>query len=82
MQQPSKLLIQVRFLVAGPRNSSICNLAADATAEGITVYKHPTPMDPLDPFKRWYRGLWPAQRVGVWICAAVLVYVAIKWVTI
>jgi len=68
--------------VAGPlRNSSICNLAADAT-EGITVYKHPNPMEPLDPFKRWYRELWPAQRVGVWICAAVIVYIAFKWVTI
>jgi len=67
--------------VAGPRNSSICNLAADATAEGITVYKHPNPMDPWDPVKRWYAALWPMQRVGVWLCCAVVIYAAFRWIT-
>ena len=59
--------------------------AATATAtaaEGLTVYKHPNPMDPLDPFKRWYRSLWPAQRVGVWLCAALVVWALLLWVTI
>ena len=77
MQQPSKLLIQVRFLVAGPRNSSNHSSKGD-----FTVYKHPNPMDPLDPFKRWYRSLWPAQRVGVWLCLAVIVWALLLWVTI
>jgi hypothetical protein len=31
-------------------------------------------MDPFDGFKRWYRELWPMQRVGVWLCAAVIVW--------
>jgi len=45
------------------------------------VYKPPNPMDPFDGFKRWYRQLWPLQRVGVCVCAAVITYAAIKWVT-
>ena len=46
------------------------------------MYKHPNPLDPLDPFKRWYRELWPAQRVGVWLCLAVIVWALLLWVTI
>jgi hypothetical protein len=45
------------------------------------MYQHPNPMDPFDGVKRWYRGLWPAQRVGVWLCCAVAVYLAFQWVT-
>jgi len=45
------------------------------------VYQSPNPMDPFDDIKRWYRTLWPLQRVGVWICAAVITYAAIRWVT-
>jgi len=68
--------------VAGPlRNSSICNLAADATAEGITVYKHPNPMDPFDGFKRWYRELWPGEQLLVWVAAAALAIAAGFWIT-
>ena len=52
-----------------------------ATREN-TVYKHPNPMDPFDGFKRWYRSLWPAQRVGVWLCAAVVIWALLLWVTI
>ena len=57
-------------------------LTAATAAERRTVYKHPNPMDPLDPFKRWYRQLWPAQRVGVWLCAALVVWALLLWVTI
>jgi hypothetical protein len=45
------------------------------------VYKPPNPMDPFDGFKRWYRELWPMQRVGVWLCAAVIVWAAGFWIT-
>ena len=45
------------------------------------MYKHPNPMDPWDPLKRWYRELWPAQRVAVWLCAAVVIYAVVLWVT-
>jgi len=57
-------------------------LTAATAARENTVYKHPNPMDPLDPFKRWYRELWPAQRVGVWLCLAVIVWALLLWVTI
>jgi len=46
------------------------------------VYRSPNPMDPWDPFKRWYRQLWPLQRWGVWICAAVVMWALLLWVTI
>ena len=46
------------------------------------MYQEPNPMDPWDPFKRWYRTLWPVERCAVWITAAVLVYAVFKWVTI
>ena len=46
------------------------------------MYKSPNPMDPFDSFKRWYRELWPLQRVGVWLCAAVAAYAAFGWITI
>jgi hypothetical protein len=50
--------------------------------ERTTVYQTPNPMDPWDPVKRWYRTLWPAQRVGVWLCCAVIIYLAFRWITI
>ena len=56
--------------------------AAATAARENTVYKPPNPMDPLDPFKRWYRELWPAQRVGVWLCLALVVWALLLWVTI
>ena len=46
------------------------------------MYQHPNPMDPWDPVKRWYRTLWPLQRVGVWLCCAVAIYAAFRWITI
>jgi hypothetical protein len=42
-------------------------------------------MDPFDDIKRWYRELWPLQRVAVMLCAAasaaVLTWLMLLWVT-
>ena len=46
------------------------------------MYRAPNPMDPFDDIKRWYAALWPLQRVAVWLCCAVFMYAAFKWVTI
>ena len=46
-----------------------------------TVYREPNPMDPWDPFKRWYAGLWPMERCAVWMAAAVVVAVVAFWIT-
>ena len=55
------------------------------TAAAITgrtaVYQEPNPMDPWDPLKRWYAALWPAQRVGVWLCCAAVTAAVAVWVT-
>jgi len=45
------------------------------------MFREPNPMDPFDDVKRWYAGLWPVQRWGVWMAAAVIAWAAFKWIT-
>ena len=47
-------------------------------AQGDHVYREPNPMDPWDDIKRWLAQLWPAERVTVVVCAA-LVAAALTW---
>ena len=41
----------------------------------------PNPFDPYDDVKRWYDQLWPIERLGVWLCSAVIILLLLMWVT-
>lgn len=43
--------------------------------------RQPNPLDPLDDYKRWWRELYLLERVGVCVCAAVVVTILALWVS-
>jgi hypothetical protein len=43
--------------------------------------KQPNPLDPLDPYKRWYRELWPLERAAVLVGIAAVIASLLLWVT-
>jgi hypothetical protein len=45
------------------------------------MQRSPNPMDPLDDVKRWYRDLWPLERVGFWAAIAAAVLLLLLYVT-
>ena len=49
------------------------------------MYREPNPMDPWDDIKRWLAALWPAERVAVVVCAALvaaaLIWLMLMWIS-
>lgn len=45
------------------------------------MQRSPNPMDPLDDVKRWYRDLWPMQRVGFWLGVITAAVLLVLWAT-